>query len=175
MKYSWRIARIFGIDIKIDSSWLVIFVLFSWSLAGSYFPGSHPHWSLALRWAMGVLTSLFVFGSVLAHELTHSIVAIKQGETVKSITLFILGGVAQISEEPKEPLKEFSMAIVGPLSSFFLAVFFFSSLFFCPPLPSRLGLQPFTWRSLISAWALSTFFRVSPWTGVEFSGPFSGR
>ena len=74
---------------------------------------------------MGVLTSLFVFGSVLAHELTHSIVAIKQGETVKSITLFILGGVAQISEEPKEPLKEFSMAIVGPLSSFFLAVLFF--------------------------------------------------
>jgi Zn-dependent protease/CBS domain-containing protein len=124
MKYSWRVGRIFGIDIKIDSSWLVIFVLFSWSLAGSYFPGSHPGWSFALRWAMGIVTSLLVFASVLVHELTHSLVAIKQGETVKSITLFILGGVAQISEEPKEPLQEFSMAVVGPLSSFFLGVVF---------------------------------------------------
>jgi Zn-dependent protease len=124
MKYSWRIGRIFGIDIKIDSSWIVIFVLFSWMLAGSYFPSSHPHWSFALKWAMGFLTSLFVFASVLVHELTHSLVAIKQGEEVRSITLFILGGVAQISEEPNEPLKEFSMAIVGPLSSFFLGVIF---------------------------------------------------
>jgi Zn-dependent protease len=72
-----------------------------------------------------MFTSLFVFASVLVHELTHSLVAIKQGETVTSITLFILGGVAQISEEPKEPLKEFSMAVVGPLSSFFLAILFF--------------------------------------------------
>jgi len=124
MKNGWRIGRIFGIDIKIDSSWLVIFVLFTWFLSGSYFPGSHPHWSFALRWAMGLVTSLLVFASVLAHELMHSLVAIKQGEEVKSITLFILGGVAQISEEPKEPLKEFSMAIVGPLSSFVLGIVF---------------------------------------------------
>jgi Zn-dependent protease len=124
MKYSWRIGRIFGIEIKIDSSWLVIFALFSWFLAGSYFPASHPKWSFALRWGLGFLTSLLVFASVLVHELTHSLVAIKQGEEVKSIMLFILGGVAQISEEPKEPLKEFSMAVVGPLSSFFLAIIF---------------------------------------------------
>jgi Zn-dependent protease/CBS domain-containing protein len=124
MKNGWRIGRIFGIDIRIDSSWLVIFVLFAWSLSGSYFPGLHPHWSFTLRWTMGLLTSLFVFASVLVHELMHSLVAIKQGEEVKSITLFILGGVAQISEEPKEPMKEFSMAIVGPLSSFILGILF---------------------------------------------------
>ncbi len=126
MKYSWRIGRIFGIDILIDSSWLVIFALLSWSLASNYFPGPHPHWSFALRWVMGIVTSLLVFASVLVHELTHSVVAIKQGETVKSITLFILGGVAQISDEPKEPLKEFSMAVVGPLSSFILGIIFLS-------------------------------------------------
>jgi Zn-dependent protease len=138
MKYSWRIGRIFGIDIKIDSSWIVIFVLFSWMLAGSYFPSSHPHWSFALKWAMGFLTSLFVFASVLIHELMHSLVAIKQGEKVKSITLFILGGVAQISEEPNEPLKEFSMAIVGPLSSFVLGVLFLLFSLFLPA-----GAEPF--------------------------------
>jgi Zn-dependent protease len=124
MKYSWRIGRVFGIEIRIDSSWLVIFVLFSWFLAGSYFPKAHPHWSVSLNWITGILTSLFVFASVLAHELTHSLVATKQGEKVQSITLFILGGVAQIKEEPNEPLKEFAMAVVGPLSSFFLAIIF---------------------------------------------------
>ncbi len=129
MKYSWRIGRIFGIDINIDSSWIVIFVLFSWSLAGSYFPKEYPGWTMGLAWAMGVWTSLWVFASVLIHELAHSLVAIKQGEKVRSITLFLLGGVAQISDEPKEPLKEFRMAIVGPVSSFLLAlVFYLASL-----------------------------------------------
>jgi Zn-dependent protease/predicted transcriptional regulator len=125
MKNAWRIGRIFGIDIRIDSSWLVIFVLFSWFLAGTYFPKSNPHWSLPLDWGLGIVTSLFFFGSVLFHELAHSYVAKKQGEDVTSITLFILGGVAQIKEEPDEPLKEFRMAVVGPLSSFFLAGLFY--------------------------------------------------
>jgi Zn-dependent protease/predicted transcriptional regulator len=124
MKSSWRIGRIFGIDIKIDSSWIFIFVLVTWSLAGGYFPGGHPKWPFALNWGLGVLTSLLFFASVLAHELTHSLVAKKQGEEVTSITLFILGGVAQIKEEPDQPLKEFAMAVVGPLSSFLLAIFF---------------------------------------------------
>ena len=125
MKHTWRIGRVFGIDIKIDSSWIVIFILVTWNLAGSYFPKDHPHWPFALNWALGLLTSLLFFGSVLAHELTHSLVAKKQGEEVSSITLFILGGVAQIKEEPDEPLKEFRMAVVGPLSSFALAGMFF--------------------------------------------------
>jgi len=125
MKYTWRIGRVFGIDIKIDSSWIVIFVLVTWSLAGGYFPKGHPHWSFALNWALGLLTSLFFFSSVLVHELTHSLVAKKQGEEVQSITLFILGGVAQIKEEPDEPVKEFRMAVAGPLSSFVLAGLFF--------------------------------------------------
>jgi Zn-dependent protease len=139
MKYSWRVGRIFGIDIRIDSSWLVIFVLITWSLAGSYFPGAHPRWSFALNWAMGVLTSLFFFASVLAHELTHSLVAKKQGEEVTSITLFILGGVAQIKEEPDEPLKEFAMAVVGPLSSFGLALIFFLLSLLLAPVSEPLG------------------------------------
>ncbi len=125
MKHTWRLGKIFGIEIHIDSSWLVIFILFTWVLAGSYFPRAYPAWARTLYWVMGLLTSLLVFASVLAHELAHSVVALKQGEKVRSITLFILGGVSQIAEEPKEPLKEFAMAIVGPTSSFVIAFLFF--------------------------------------------------
>ncbi len=138
MKSSWRIGRIFGIAIHIDSSWIIIFILFSWSLAGSYFPASHPGWPRLLYWGMGFLTSLFVFVSVLLHELAHSFVAIKQGEDVKSITLFILGGVAQIAGEPKEPLEEFSMAVVGPVASFVLSAFFFVAAFLLHPVSAPL-------------------------------------
>ncbi len=125
MRSSWRIGRIFGIDIHIDSSWFIIFILFTWVLAGNYFPHSFPGWSRGLYWAVGFVTSLLLFGSVLLHELAHSLVATRQGEKVSRITLFILGGVAQITEEPKEAMKELLMAFVGPLSSLGLALFFF--------------------------------------------------
>jgi Zn-dependent protease len=125
MKHSWRIGKIFGIEIKVDSSWVIIFILITWSLAVTYFPQKFPGWNLSLYWLVGIFTSLLVFASVLFHELAHSLVAISQGEKVPNITLFLLGGVAQISEEPKRPFREFSMALVGPLSSLALAAFFF--------------------------------------------------
>lgn len=124
MKHSWRIGKFFGIDINIDSSWLVIFILFSWVLSTIYFPQQHPDWPRALFWVIGVMTSLLIFTSVLVHELAHSLVAMKQGEKVRNITLFLFGGVAQISEEPKKPLQELTMALVGPMSSLILALFF---------------------------------------------------
>ena len=130
MKHSWRIGKIAGIDIHIDSSWFVIFVLFTWVLANSYFPQQYPEWKGGQYWLIGVFTSLLMFSSVLFHELAHSIVAKVQGEEVRRITLFILGGVAQISEEPKKPWKEFTMALVGPAASVVLAVGFFVMSFF---------------------------------------------
>jgi len=125
MRHSWRIGRAFGIDINIDSSWFLIFILFSWVLAANYYPQGYPGWSQGLYWFIGVMTSLLIFTSVLIHELAHSLVAIQQGEKVKNITLFILGGVAQITEEPKKPLQELLMALVGPLASFGLGFIFF--------------------------------------------------
>ena len=122
MKVSWRIARIFGIDICIDASWLVIFGLFTWIMASHYFPSGYPQWPRWQYWAVGALTSILFFASVLGHELAHSLVAVRQGEKVRRITLFILGGVAQISGEPKEASKEFFMALVGPLTSFAIAI-----------------------------------------------------
>jgi Zn-dependent protease/CBS domain-containing protein len=124
MRGTWRIAKIFGIDVNIDSSWLIVFVLITWTLAGSYFPDQYPDWASWLHWTVGVTTSVLFFASVLAHEFAHSLVAIRQGEKVRSITLFIFGGVAQITEEPGRALKEFFMAIVGPLSSLAIGLAF---------------------------------------------------
>lgn len=139
MRHSWRIGRIFGIDINIDSSWFIIFLLFTWILAGTYFPQQYPEWSVWLYWFTGIITSLLVFASVLIHELAHSLVAIKQGERVRSITLFILGGVAQISEEPKRPMREFTMALIGPLTSFAIAFVFLILSFILRGISEPLG------------------------------------
>jgi len=139
VKYSWRIGKIAGIDIYIDSSWFLILILFTWTLATSYFPQKFPDWPGPQHWIIGFVTSLLIFASVLIHELSHSLVAIHQGEEVRSITLFILGGVAQISEEPKKPLEEFLMAFVGPLTSLALGLIAFILSLFVRGLSEPLG------------------------------------
>ena len=125
MRTSWRIFTIFGIEIKIDSSWIFIFGVITWALAGHYFPSQYPQWPLWQYWLVGLITSLLLFSSVLAHELTHSLVARSRGEEVRSITLFLFGGVAEISEEPGTPAKEFAIALVGPISSLIISALFF--------------------------------------------------
>lgn len=117
MRNTWHLGKIFGIDIYIDASWIVIFILVTWTLAGEYFPSQNADWPPLLNWSLGIIASLLFFASVLAHELSHSLVAIHQGLEVRNITLFIFGGVAQIAEEPDKPLKEFLIASVGPLAS----------------------------------------------------------
>jgi len=125
MRTAWRIFTIFGIEIKIDSSWVFIFALVTWALAGHYFPSQYPHWPPWQHWIVGLIASLLLFSSVLAHELTHSLVARSRGEEVRSITLFLFGGVAEISEEPETPAKEFIITLVGPLSSLIIGALFF--------------------------------------------------
>lgn len=115
------LGKVLGIPLYIDASWLLIFVWVTWSLAGGYFPERYPSWSRTMVWGIGALTSLLFFGSVLLHELGHSLVARAQGMPVESITLFIFGGAAQISDEPDTPFNEFVMAIAGPLVSLVLS------------------------------------------------------
>ncbi|MEW5806096.1 MAG: site-2 protease family protein [Acidobacteriota bacterium] len=123
-KNSFYIGKIAGIPIRIHISWLIVFVLFTWHLAGNYFPQNYPGWDNTRYLWTGVITSLLFFVSVLIHELAHSIVATKQELPVRDIVLFIFGGVSELTDEPKSAGNEFLMALVGPLSSFLLAILF---------------------------------------------------
>ena len=123
------IGKAFGISLRLHYSWFFIFALVTWALAAGYFPSAYPTWSLSARIAAGLITSVLFFGSVLVHELMHSIVSQRQGIPVQSITLFLFGGVSQITSEPKQPKDEFRMAIVGPLSSLLLGGIFFGIYF----------------------------------------------
>jgi Zn-dependent protease/CBS domain-containing protein len=115
----FRIGRLFGINIHIDWSWLFILVLVTWNLS-AVFGQFHPEWEGALQWGLALGAALLFFASVLAHELAHSLVAKARGVPVRSITLFLFGGVSNIQREPETPQGEFVMAIVGPVTSLVL-------------------------------------------------------
>ncbi|MCL4396428.1 MAG: site-2 protease family protein [Chloroflexi bacterium] len=132
MNNSWRIGRLMGIDVAIDASWFLIAFLLVYTLGFVQFPHElHPRSFLAradgMSITLGVVTCLLLFASVLAHEFSHSWMAIHRGIPVQRITLFIFGGVAQISEEPDRPSTEFLIAIMGPLMSLALAAVFGSA------------------------------------------------
>jgi len=116
-----RIGRITGIDILIHPTWFLVFALLTWSLSEGLFLEEHPTWSRGAGWTAGVLTSLLLFGSLLLHEFSHCVMARRRGLEVKSVTLFIFGGVSSLKGEPKQPADEFRIAIIGPLTSFTLA------------------------------------------------------
>ncbi len=124
VKSSFRLGRIAGIEIGIHYSWILAFILIAWSLAQGFFPHYYPGWDLVTYWVTGILAALFLFVSVLVHELAHSLVAISRGLPVRSITLFIFGGVSNIEREPERPRVEFVVAVVGPLASLALAGLF---------------------------------------------------
>jgi Zn-dependent protease/CBS domain-containing protein len=113
---SVRIARLFGIDINIHFSWILIFFLVVLNLADS-FPQQFPQWSDQKGLVVAAITAFLFFGSVLGHELAHSLVARRFQMSVSSITLFLLGGVANLRKEPPSAMAEFFMAIAGPATS----------------------------------------------------------
>jgi Zn-dependent protease len=118
------LGRILGIPIGLDYSWFLIFALVTWMLAASYYPSEFTNWPAAQYWVVGAATAIMLFVSVLLHELGHSVVAMRYRIPVRSITLFIFGGVAQIGSEPPSAGAEFWIAIAGPVVSFALAILF---------------------------------------------------
>src|SRR3990172_7237736 len=100
MSCSIRIATIGGIAIEIHYSWLVVFVLIAWSLSSGYFPRLAPELSRPALLLLGVAAAVLFFAGLLLHELAHSYVARREGLPVRAITLFIFGGVAQMTREP---------------------------------------------------------------------------
>lgn len=120
----FRLGSILGFEIRIDFSWFVIFFLILWSFAGGVFPAQYPEQSPRTYWLMGGVGALLFFASLLAHELSHSLVARAKGIPVEGITLFIFGGMARTRLEAEDPGDEFAIAAVGPLSSLVIAGLF---------------------------------------------------
>jgi Zn-dependent protease len=142
----FRIGKVIGIPIYIDFSWIIIFGLITYMLS-QQFNQQHPKWTTTEHWVVGILTSLLFFGSVLFHELSHSVVAKHYKLKVMSITLFIFGGLARIGREPSTAMQEFNIAIAGPIASGFLAIgFYLLTLFF--PYSEMLGaLATYLWQT----------------------------
>lgn len=113
MQAGWRIGSLFGIPLYIDPSWLYVLAIFTY-IKGLDLQGDYPQWGAGLIWGSAFLITLLLFGSVLLHELGHSLVARSQGIKVNSITLFLFGGVASIDRESKTPGQAFQVAIAGP-------------------------------------------------------------
>lgn len=121
----FRLGSILGFEIRIDYSWFLIFFLILWTLTVGVFPSSYPGLDGAVYLGMGLAGTLLFFASLLAHELSHSVVARRKGIPVEGITLFIFGGMAHTRMEFEEPGDEFQIAGVGPLSSLVIAGLFY--------------------------------------------------
>jgi Zn-dependent protease/predicted transcriptional regulator len=119
-----KLFRLFGFTVRMDLSWFIIAFLLVWSLADGLFPTYYKGLAKSTyRW-MGVAGALGLFGSIIFHEFWHSLVARRHGLPIGGITLFIFGGVSEITEEPHSPAVEFFMAIAGPAASFALSAIF---------------------------------------------------
>ena len=117
MKAHIKLGKILGIEIGLHYSWLIIAALISLSLAG-YFGQIHPEWNSGTIWVMAISTALLFFFAIVVHEFSHALVARAHGLRVHSITLFALGGMAQIEDESHDARTEFWLGIVGPMTSF---------------------------------------------------------
>ena len=124
---SWELMRIRGIPLRIHPSWFVIFILFSWIAKEQVIYLSESQVSAWYSWGMGLVTALVLFLSVLLHELGHSYMALREGVKVISITLFFLGGVANVEKECPTPMGNLRVALAGPVVTLILAGF----LFYC--------------------------------------------
>lgn len=126
MGQSIRIGRIFGVQIGLHPSWFVIALIVTYIVAAGQLPVAYPNWDQALYWVVGALIAILFFGSVLAHELSHALVARRFGLSVREITLFIFGGAATLEGETKRPRDEALIAAAGPLTSLGIGGILFS-------------------------------------------------
>lgn len=124
MNANINLGKIWGIPIGLNVSWFLIFLLLTFSLSAGYFPTQYPDLGFVGYLILGMITTILFFGSVLAHELGHAFLALRNQIPVNGITLFIFGGVAKISREPRTPGAEFRIAIAGPVVSMALAGLF---------------------------------------------------
>jgi Zn-dependent protease/predicted transcriptional regulator len=125
----FNLFKLLGFQVRIDLSWIIIAVLVTWSLSTGFFPFYYQGLSTQAYWVMGIVGALGLFLSIVVHEFCHSLMAKRFDVPMKGITLFIFGGMAEMSEEPKSAKAEFIIAIVGPLSSLAVAAIFYAIYF----------------------------------------------
>jgi Zn-dependent protease/CBS domain-containing protein len=116
--------RIGGVQIAIDFSWLIIFVLVLWGLSSGYFPALHPGYPRAEYWLVGAVGTILFFTSIVIHELSHAMVGNHLGQPVERISLFIFGGMAHLGHEPTDANAELKIAAAGPITSIVLGIVF---------------------------------------------------
>lgn len=122
MRSTIRLGKVFGIEIGFNWSLIFVFALVAWSLAVTVLPQAVPNRSTAAYWITGLIGAVVFYGCLLVHELSHSVVARRNGVQVSEITLWLFGGVSKLAGEPRSPGVEALITIVGPLSSILLAV-----------------------------------------------------
>jgi len=116
----FRVGTIRGIELRVDPSWIFVFLILTWSL-GATFGTWHPQWGFGTSLTLGAVASLCFFASVVLHELAHCVAAKAFGIEVRDITLHLFGGLASIEGSPASPRQELAIAIVGPAVSFLVA------------------------------------------------------
>lgn len=121
----FTLFRLFGFEVKLDLTWLLLAFLVIWSLALGFFPAIVDGLPAMTYWWMGVAGAMGLLFSIVFHEMAHALVARRQGLQIHGITLFIFGGVAEMAEEPRDARTEFLMAVAGPIASFVLAFVFY--------------------------------------------------
>ncbi len=121
MKAHIKLGRIFGVAVGLHYSWIIIALLVTLSLR-SQFAIDHPAWDASTTWTIAIITGLLFFVSILLHELSHAAVAKLRGIPVRAITLFALGGVAQIEKDAADAKSEFWMGIIGPITSIVIGI-----------------------------------------------------
>ena len=114
--------KLLGFEVRLDASWIILAFVITWSLAVGYFPVEQPGLAKPDYWWMAAIAAIALFASIVAHEFAHSVVARRRGLPMKGITLFVFGGVAEMSGEPASPGIEFSMAVAGPITSVAIGV-----------------------------------------------------
>lgn len=121
MNQNFRLGEVDGIPVGANWSVVVIFFLFAWELAALILPDDHPHQSQAVYWSVAILTTVVLFASLLAHEVSHAVVAKRNGIGVRQITLWLFGGVSELESDALTPAVDFRVAVAGPLTTFVLA------------------------------------------------------
>ena len=130
MANGFKLITVLGIPIYINYTWFIVFSLVVSTLAMNYFPQMGPYYSPLAQWGMAFVTAFILFTSILMHELAHSYVAQRQGITIKSITLFVFGGIAHMLGESRTPRGEMKIAAAGPALSLLLSGAFWGILYF---------------------------------------------